>query len=485
MSYALIFKGHDFEYEIQAVAKIFIPNVRFELCREQQIPVSDNRILTEFDRNQNLLKTEIFLNGKFYSDSAPAPAETSEQEFRLCQMLYHGLQKLTGYQPPWGMLTGIRPVRKVLDALEQGLTPEQACSELKQKYLISDEKLQLALQTALIQKKILPHSLKEIGLYISIPFCPTRCSYCSFVSHSIESAKNLIPDYVGKLCQEIQILGELIQKYDLSVQSVYIGGGTPTSVSAEQLRKIMQAIRNHVDMSHTREYTVEAGRPDTITEEKLQVIREMNADRISVNPQTLQDSVLQKIGRCHTAQQAVEAFQLARKLGFDNINMDLIAGLPSDTYEGFSDTLRKVIALHPDSITVHTLTVKRAGNLYHDEQHQNTEIPIVEKMAGLSAELLPENGYQPYYLYRQKNTLGNLENVGYSKSGKENLYNILIMDDRQTILGAGCGASSKIITPDGNLTRVMNYKFPYEYINRFDELMNKKQQIASELEKLT
>ncbi|MBR1554701.1 MAG: coproporphyrinogen dehydrogenase HemZ [Oscillospiraceae bacterium] len=485
MSYALIFKGHDFEYEIQAVAKIFIPNVRFELCREQQIPVSDNRILTEFDRNQNLLKTEIFLNGKFYSDSAPAPAETSEQEFRLCKMLYTGLQTLTGYQPPWGMLTGIRPVRKVLDALEQGLTPEQACSELKQKYLISNEKLQLALQTALIQKKILPHSLKEIGLYISIPFCPTRCSYCSFVSHSIESAKNLIPDYVGKLCQEIQILGELIQKYDLSVQSVYIGGGTPTSVSAEQLRKIMQAIRNHVDMSHTREYTVEAGRPDTITEEKLQVIREMNADRISVNPQTLQDSVLQKIGRCHTAQQAVEAFQLARKLGFDNINMDLIAGLPSDTYEGFSDTLRKVIALHPDSITVHTLTVKRAGNLYHDEQHQNTEIPIVEKMAGLSAELLPENGYQPYYLYRQKNTLGNLENVGYSRTGKENLYNILIMDDRQTILGAGCGASSKIITSGGNLTRVMNYKFPYEYINRFGELMTKKQQIAIELEELT
>ncbi len=485
MNYALIFRNHDFEYEVQAVAKIFIPGVRFQLCRDSELSDAENQILTEYDEKNHLMHIEIFLHGRSYSDIAPAKTEKSEQEFQLCRMLYQGLQKLTGYQPPWGMLTGIRPVRKVLDKLSQGLTPEQACQELKQKYLISDKKLQLALQTALIQKEILPHSLKEIGLYISVPFCPTRCSYCSFVSHSVESAKSLIPAYVQKLCEEIRILGELIQKYDLSVQSVYIGGGTPTAVSAEQLKEIMQAVQNHIDIAHAREYTVEAGRADTITEEKLLVIREMNADRISVNPQTLQDSVLQKIGRCHTAQQAVEAFQLARKLGFDNINMDLIAGLPSDTYEGFSDTLRKVIDLNPDSITVHTLTLKRAGTLYHDANHQNTEIPVVEKMTELSANLLPENGYQPYYLYRQKNTVGNLENVGYAKPGKENLYNILIMDDRQTILGAGCAASSKVILPDGNLTRVINYKFPYEYINRFGELMNKKQQIAGELEKLT
>lgn len=484
MNYALIFKNHDFEYEIQAVAKIFIPGIRFQLCRNFETSDAENQILTEYISEQNLLHVKIFLHGKTYSDTAPAKTEKAEQEFQLCQMLYQGLQNLTGYQPPWGMLTGIRPVRKVLDKLSQGLTPEQTCQELQQKYLISDKKLQLALHTALLQKEILPHSMKEIGLYISIPFCPTRCSYCSFVSHSIESAKSLIPEYIQKLCEEIRILGKLIQKYHLSVQSVYIGGGTPTAVSAEQLKEIMQTIRNHIDIAHTREYTVEAGRADTITEEKLLVIREMNADRISVNPQTLQDSVLQKIGRCHTAQQVTDAFQLARKLGFDNINMDLIAGLPSDTYEGFSDTLRKVIDLNPDSVTVHTLTLKRAGTLYHDMNYQNTEIPVVEKMTELSATLLPESGYQPYYLYRQKNTVGNLENVGYAKTGKENLYNILIMDDRQTILGAGCAASSKIILPDGNLTRVMNYKFPYEYIHRFEELMNKKQLLENELEKL-
>ena len=485
MNYALIFKGHDFEYEIQAVAKIFIPRVRFQLCRENEITEAENQILTEYDKIQNLMRVEIVLHQKKYAVSAPACAEKAEQEFQLCQMLYTGLQKLTGYQPPWGMLTGIRPVRKILDKLGQGLTPEQACAELKQKYLISDKKLKLARDTALVQKAILPHSLKEIGLYISVPFCPTRCSYCSFVSHSVESAGNLIPEYVQKLCEEIKILGQLIQKYHLSVQTVYIGGGTPTAISAQQLMQVMQAVQKYIDISHIREYTVEAGRADTITEEKLTVIKTMNADRISVNPQTLQDSVLKEIGRNHTARQAVDAFLSARKLGFDNINMDVIAGVPSDDFAGFSDTLQKILALAPDSITVHTLTVKRAGTLYHDTQYQNTEISEVEKMAEYSAKILPESGYRPYYLYRQKNTLGNLENVGYARAGKENIYNILIMDDRQTILGAGCAASSKIITPDGNLTRIMNYKFPYEYIQRFEELMQKKQQIAQELEKLT
>ncbi|MDE6657131.1 MAG: coproporphyrinogen dehydrogenase HemZ, partial [Oscillospiraceae bacterium] len=373
------------------------------------------------------------------------------------------------------------PVRKVLQELDNNFTPEQACRNLQKKYFISDEKIKLACDVALIQKPILPHSKKEIGLYIAIPFCPTRCSYCSFVSHSMDTAKQLIPDYIIKLCEEIAILGEIIKKFHLSVQSIYIGGGTPTAISAKQLQQVMQAIENHIDIQHAKEYTVEAGRADTITEEKLQVIKNMHATRISVNPQTLQDNVLQAIGRCHTAQQVIDAFLLARTLGFTDINMDLIAGLPTDTYEGFLDTLEHVIALQPDSITVHTLTLKRSADLYGSTQ--NTEIPVIEQMAKLSAKLLPENNYQPYYLYRQKNTIGNLENVGYAHSGKENLYNILIMDETQTILGAGCSASSKIVNYN-NITRVMNYKFPYEYINRFDELMQKKQQIIAELEKL-
>ncbi|MEE5992345.1 MAG: coproporphyrinogen dehydrogenase HemZ [Oscillospiraceae bacterium] len=486
--YALIFKGHSFGYEVQAIAKIFIPAVRFTLCENGEIPDNiSNTIFTEIkSENENtLIQVDVVLHGKHCqkSETVSHSMEKNQLEWILCQLLYDALQELTGYTPPWGLLTGIRPVRKVIQALESGLTPQQACEQLQTQYRISDKKMKLAMKTALIQKDILPHSPKEIGLYISIPFCPTRCSYCSFVSHSMESAYQLIPAYIEKLCQEIAILGKMIEKYHLLVQSVYIGGGTPTSITAEQLQQVMQAISEHIDLSHAREYTVEAGRADTITPEKLQVILANQADRISVNPQTLQDSVLQAIGRRHTAQQAIDAFQLAREMGFDNINMDLIAGLPTDTFEGFSDTLHRVMSLQPDSITVHTLTVKRSADLYHAKPQQ-TAISEVEQMAELSADILPKNGWMPYYLYRQKNTIGNLENVGYAKAGKENLYNILIMDETQTILGVGCGASSKVIDRDGDIHRVLNYKFPYEYINRFEEMMQKKDQIETELEKL-
>ena len=487
--YALIFRGHSFGYEVQAIAKIFIPSVRFVLCENGEYPDNiHNTILTEIQTGHDNKKVhiDVALHGKHCENSRIIYdlLEKNELEFALCSLLYETLQELTGYVPPWGLLTGIRPVRKVIQAFESGLTPEQACEALQTQYHISDKKMKLAMQTALIQKDILPHSPREIGLYVSIPFCPTRCSYCSFVSHSMESAYQLIPEYVEKLCEEIAILGKMIAKYDLLVQSVYIGGGTPTSITAQQLDMVMKALSQHIDLSHAREYTVEAGRADTITREKLQVILDNKADRISVNPQTLQDSVLEAIGRRHTAQQAINAFLLAREMSFDNINMDLIAGLPTDTFEGFSDTLQRVMNLNPDSITVHTLTVKRSADLYHTERQQ-TEISEVERMAELSAEILPKRGWMPYYLYRQKNTLGNLENVGYAKKGRENLYNILIMDETQTILGAGCGASSKVIDRDGDIHRVLNYKFPYEYISRFEQMIQKKIHIESELEKLS
>ena len=330
-----------------------------------------------------------------------------------------------------------------------------------------------------MQLPILPHAQEEIGLYVSIPFCPTRCSYCSFVSHSMDSARALIPAYVEKLCEELAVLGNIIRERGLIVQSVYIGGGTPTSLTALQLRQVMEAVAEHIPLTHAREYTVEAGRADTITREKLSVIRQMGATRISVNPQTLQDSVLEVIGRRHTAQQAVRAYETAREMGFDDINMDLIAGLPTDTFEGFADTLSRVMALSPDSITVHTLTRKRAADLYTAQGL--TGVQEVSAMAKLAADRLPQAGWRPYYLYRQKNTIGNLENVGYARPGKENLYNILIMDETQTILAAGCAASTKVVK-NGQITRVMNYKFPYEYIGRFDQLMEKKQEILRALD---
>lgn len=486
--YALVFRGNAFEYEIHATAKLFLPGVRFQICLDGVIPQDmTGWILTECERTPEGMACSVSVKlGDSFSKQGGAVLSAdppkSEVEYLLCRTLYGILQGMTGYTPPWGLLTGIRPVRKVVQELENGLTPEEAGRKLRERFLISEEKMQLALDTAMVQLPILPHNAKEIGLYISIPFCPTRCSYCSFVSHSIDSAQQLIPDYITYLCKEIAILGEIIRKYDLSVQSVYIGGGTPTSVSAAQLQRIMEEIRTRIDIAHAREYTVEAGRADTITEDKLQVIRDMGATRISVNPQTLQDSVLEAIGRRHTAQQAVDAFLLARKLGFDDINMDLIAGLPTDSFEGFANTLQRVIALDPDSITVHTLTLKRAADLYGSSEVR--QFDEVAKMAALSAKLLPDMHYRPYYMYRQKNTVGNLENVGYAKAGKENLYNILIMDETQTILGAGCAASTKLVEPNGRITRVHNYKFPYEYIGRFEQLMEKKAQIEEILERI-
>lgn len=477
--YALVFRGHSFGYEVQAVTKLFIPGVRFLLCEDGQIPDCENWILTEI--TPSVIRTEVLLHSVSAAREYPHSGSAEELEFSLCRLLFDLLQEITGYTPPWGMLTGIRPVRKVIQALEDGQSPEQTAAFLRKRFLVSEEKIQLAVSTALVQQPILPHSPKQIGLYISIPFCPTRCSYCSFVSHSMDTAARLIPEYVEKLCEELRRVGELMRQFGLIADSVYIGGGTPTAISAEQLRTVMQNVAQNIDLSGTREYTVEAGRPDTITEEKLAVIREMGASRISVNPQTLQDSVLEAIGRRHTAQQAVDAFHLARRMGFDNINMDLIAGLPTDTFAGFSDTLRRVMALDPDSITVHTLTVKRAAALYQEAYSENTAVSEVARMAEYSAGILPENGWRPYYLYRQKNTLGNLENVGYAKPGKENLYNILIMDETQTILGAGCAASTKLIAPDGDISRIMNYKFPFEYISRFDQMMEKKQEIIRTL----
>lgn len=482
--YALKFKGHRYEYEVQAIAKLFIPGERFMLYREDELPFGENLIETcMFSASGGYqLYVYVQLDEKKLERRAFCQ-DGDDPELPLCRLLYMTLHEVTGYTSPWGMLTGIRPVRKVIQALDSGMTPEEAADSLQKQFLVSEEKRQLALSTALVQKPILPHDPKEIGLYVSIPFCPTRCSYCSFVSHSMETAAKLIPAYTEKLCKEIQVYGEIIRKFGLKVHSVYIGGGTPTAIPAEQLACIMQSISEHIDLSCAREYTVEAGRPDTITAEKLAVIQKMGATRISVNPQTLQDAVLEAIGRRHTAQQAVEAFRLARQMGFDDINMDLIAGLPTDTYEGFSDTLRQVMELDPDSITVHTLTVKRAADLYQKDHSENTAVSEVEKMVAHSEKVIPEAGWQPYYLYRQKNTLGNLENVGYAKPGKENLYNILIMDETQTILAAGCAASTKVVN-NGDITRIMNYKFPYEYIDRFDLMMEKKQELVEKLSEL-
>lgn len=473
----ILFSGNDFKYETEATVKLFVPS-RFTF--HYDITDADGDIVMtrlKKGRKNTYLYAYCRIDGVVcrkaaYFQNALADSRLCEHE--LCRLVYLCLQKITGITPPWGLMTGIRPVKKMSELLSMGLDKEQSFRILKNKFMVSDRRLDLAYTTAVNQMPLIGnYSEKTVSLYISIPFCPTRCSYCSLVSHSMDSAYKLIPDYTEALCREIKIIGKIVKDLKLKIDTVYIGGGTPTSITAQQLKTITDAIAANIDISSVREYDVEAGRADTITPEKLMVIKDAGADRISVNPQTLNNEVLKRIGRSHTAEDTLKAYETARRLGFDNINMDLIAGLPGDTPESFHETLEGVMALEPESITVHTLTIKRSASLYEKYRNKHAEAPAAQ-MLDESIKRLPEKGYLPYYLYRQKNTIENLENIGFAKKGKESLYNIFIMDETQTILGAGCAASTKIVQPNGKITRIHNYKFPYEYINRFDELMKKK-----------
>lgn len=479
MPVALI--GNSFKYEIEAILKLFFNTARFSFISDRSCETEDSFVIAEI--RDNKLIAEVRLSGSnIVSNSAPVGTD-DENEFNLCRMLYHILCQKTGITPPWGMMTGIRPVKKVIELMRQGLSKEEISQRLSSKYEISPSKLDIAYETAVNQLPILDKiDSSAVSLYVSIPFCPTRCSYCSFVSHSMDSAIKLMPDYIDALCRELVIISNIVRETNTKIDTIYFGGGTPTSISASDLRKIMETIADNFDLDNVREYSVEAGRPDTITEEKLRVIKDLGAQRISVNPQTLNDDVLKVIGRKHSGDDAVRAFELAKKIGFDNINTDLIAGLPTESAESFRNTLDKMIELGPQSITVHTLTLKRAANLF--EQIENIKNPAAE-MVDYSIKKLMENDFLPYYMYRQKNTVDNLENIGYAKKGFECYYNIFIMDETQTILGAGCAASTKLVYPNGKLTRIHNYKFPYEYIRRFDQLMTKKEEVTECLKKIS
>lgn len=476
----ILFSGHDFKYETEATVKLFIPS-RFTF--HYDITDADGDIvMTRLKKCRNYTYLYAYCRidknccrKAFHIPNSKADKNTCEHE--ICRLIYLCLQKLTGITPPWGLMTGIRPVKKMTALLQNGCSKAEAFEHLRKKFMVSESRLEIAHMTAVNQIPLLESlNKRDISLYISIPFCPTRCSYCSFVSHSMDSAVKLMPDYIRLLSKELEIISQITNRLKLGIDTIYIGGGTPTSISASQLKVIMDSVSANFDLSKVREYSVEAGRADTITPAKLKVIKDGGASRISVNPQTFNDEVLRIIGRQHTAKDTVNAFRNAREAGFDNINMDLIAGLPGDTFESFRESLNKSMELSPESITVHTLTIKRSAKLYEEKPEYFCKTPAAE-MADESIRVLPANGYLPYYLYRQKNTIENLENIGFAKKGFESLYNIFIMDETQTILGAGCAASTKIVGENGKITRIHNYKFPYEYINRFDELMKKKDEI--------
>ncbi len=468
----LYVKNHNFHFELENLTRLFFPNEKITVIRDFSEP-QPPYIYTEVSD-----KITISVNiGSFNkSETAVKKLTDDDNELVSAQLLYKLLCDFTGLTQPWGILTGVRPV-KLLRRLAEESSEEQAVKKFEKDFFVSNEKIALSRETEHNERKILELSKPEsFSLYVGIPFCPSRCSYCSFVMASIERAEKLIEPYTKLLCEEIKRTAEIANKLDLRLETVYFGGGTPTTLSAEQLDTVLGTVNKSFDMSTCREFTVEAGRPDTIDIAKLFALKENKVDRISINPQTVNDEVLKTIGRKHTAQQFFDAFELARKCGFDNINTDLIAGLPTDTPESFKNSLDSIVRLNAECITVHTLCMKRASRLTTEGVTLDLQqARDAREMLAYTQNILGQNEYIPYYMYRQSRMVGNLENVGWSKKGFESLYNVYVMDETHTILACGSGGVTKLKrnNPD-YLERIFNFKYPYEYIDRFDELIQRK-----------
>lgn len=392
------------------------------------------------------------------------------------RFLYQYLSKATGRDLPWGILTGIRPTKLVYELLEQNVNEQQIYQRMREEYLCSDPKISMSLRIAKRELELLQKMDYRNGysLYIGIPFCPTTCLYCSFPSYSIAKFSDRVEEYLAALDKEIEYASTCFPGKKLS--TVYIGGGTPTTLTAEQLDHLLGKVREHFDFRHVMEFSVEAGRPDSITKEKLLTLKKWGVDRISINPQSMQQTTLDLIGRRHSVEEVKEALALARETGHDNINMDIIIGLPGESPQDVSDTLRQIKELNPDSLTVHTLALKRAARLNTErDSYADQKAAEVPKMLEETIAFSAENDYLPYYLYRQKNMADNLENIGYARYGKEGLYNILIMEEKQTILALGAGAMSKFVFHEENrIERVDNVKSITDYIGRIDEMIERK-----------
>lgn len=408
-------------------------------------------------------------------------AARAEKKNCLKQLLYEMLSKQTGKTLPWGTLTGIRPTKIPMLMLEEGQSDDDIMKYMRDTYFISDEKGELAIQIAKREKALLDTLHYEDGysLYIGIPFCPTTCLYCSFTSYPIASWKKRTGEYLDALEKEIDFVAECYK--DKVLDTVYIGGGTPTTLEAPELQRLLNKLSSTLDLSHLKEFTVEAGRADSITPEKLKVLKECGVTRISVNPQTMKQETLDLIGRRHTIEQVKEAFAMAREAGFSNINMDLILGLPGENKEDVRHTMEEVKKLGPDSLTVHSLAIKRASRLSQwIEENGISALNNTDETMHITAKGAKELKMVPYYLYRQKNMSGNFENVGYAREGKFGIYNILIMEEKQTIVALGAGSISKQVFLDGRIERCDNVKDVELYIEKIDEMIERKRRLLED-----
>ncbi len=451
--------GHSQKNAVQNTALLFFPLSGFS-------DDSDGRIITSTLKTEDGISQSVAViedNGKKTEVSVQAKLDEKCDEAALVsKAVWLAGREHTGISPAWGTVTGIRAAKFIRQKRKI-----MTSAEIADIYCVREDKIKLSEMVCESEDKALSKlDGKSVSLYISIPFCPSRCYYCSFVSHSIEKAGALIPDYVKALCNELEEVKKVCDKTGVNVSTVYMGGGTPTTLTAGQMDTVLSKVDELFDVSTLDEFTVEAGRPDTITEEKLDVLRKCGVTRISINPQTMNDKTLEKIGRRHTSNDVLLAYELAKSKGFDCINTDLIAGLDTEDEKDFDFTLEKILSMRPENVTVHTLSVKRAANLRDDGGKAIDRAAVTEYMTETAQKRLLEAGYRPYYMYKQKNMVGNLENVGYALDDKDGLYNIYIMGEYQTIIAVGAGAVSKVVNAkNGRIERVFNYKYPYEYLD--------------------
>lgn len=478
-------KPKQFEYDIQSMVQAFYVGHPFQInsdvenaYRVLNVEFSNKGICAGL-KNENGELFKEHLECEFLKDkdiTSLSGSDRRNMKNALKKLLYCMFVKDTGKELPWGNLTGIRPAKIPGMLLEQGMSKEEVRREMKNTYFISDDKLDLAMDVSEMERKVLAHvNYKEgYSLYVGIPFCPTTCLYCSFTSYPLKVYKDKVDKYIDAVIKEIIFLGSKLKGRELN--SVYIGGGTPTTLEPQQLDRLITALKENFDFSTVKEFTVEAGRPDSITKEKLMVLKRQGVSRISINPQTMNQKTLDLIGRKHTIEQVKEAFVSARECGMDNINMDFIVGLPEETWEMVRYSMEEAMKLEPDGITIHSLAIKRASRLcMNPQKYSELSMENSTELMNITKEYAYKMDMKPYYLYRQKNMAGNQENVGYSKQGKEGLYNILMMGDYQDVWAVGAGAVTKLLSEDRkSATRIDTLKNVDQYIERIDEMIGRK-----------
>lgn len=471
----------ELEYDIWTLVRAFYPESEVLTDKEKIEAYSDN---VDFTMNINLVfDDEIITNIEVMIENSDLLKKVDckfinykDAKNEIKRMIYDMISDYSGKTLPWGILTGIRPTKLCVAMFEEGMCIEDIRNVMSNEYYVSEEKIDLSIEIAEREIDLLKEIDYENGysLYIGIPFCPSTCLYCSFTSYPISMYKEKSDMYVAALLKEIEFAKDIFKHKRLN--TVYFGGGTPTSLSAKQLDTLLSAVRESFDFSYCKEFTVEAGRPDSITTEKLEVLKKHNVSRISINPQTMKQETLDIIGRRHTVEDVIDKFNMARELGFDNINMDFIVGLPNENYEDVENSMKEVIKLNPDSITIHSLAIKRAArlNMFRDKYKEMSMENNMEIMK-LTEQYARDMEMTPYYMYRQKNMAGNMENVGYARLDKAGIYNILIMEEKQTILALGAGAVTKyVFSEGGRIERADNVKNVDQYIERIDEMIAKK-----------